>query len=42
MTVTIAVLGLGSVGRGILEMVDRKPELGYRYNCGGRFEKRGH
>jgi homoserine dehydrogenase len=28
MTVTIAVLGLGSVGRGILEMIRRKPELG--------------
>jgi homoserine dehydrogenase len=28
MTVSVAVLGLGSVGRGILESVRRKPELG--------------
>jgi homoserine dehydrogenase len=28
MTVAVAVLGLGSVGRGILETVRRKPELG--------------
>ena len=28
MTVTIAVLGLGSVGKGILEMVHKKPDLG--------------